>query len=198
MAVEGTRADERSGAPPHPARRRPAAGGRPWPRSSPLPARLTAPGPLRQGIALAALILVLAWALVVIAWWLLPDARTVALEIPAGTEARIAAGEAVEVIPDTLLLRRGDTLVVQNRDDATHRLGGEFLPPRTTTRLAVGAAFFERATLVCSFHPGGAIGVAPTARPGLAATWLPTAIIWVPTTGALLLALTIARRLQTG
>lgn len=153
-------------------------------------------GPWRSALLIAAGILVISWVLVTIAWWLLPDARTVPLEIPLGTNDRIIAGETVDVIPDSLVLRRGDTLVIQNRDETTHRIGALFVPPKTTERTIVGPEFFAASSLVCSFHSSGVIGIAPIAQPNLTATIIPTAIIWIPTTGVSLLALSIARRLQ--
>lgn len=135
--------------------------------------------------------------IVSLAWWLLlPDARVVPLDIPAGTAEAVARGDAVEVIPDTLELRKGDTLVVRNGDDAVHRPGTEVIPPARTVRIFVGDALLAGRTLFCSIHPSGALGVSLLARPGIMATAIPTAIAGIPVSLSVVVALLIARRLD--
>jgi len=48
----------------------------------------------------------------------------VVYDIPAGTGAKIDAGEKVEIIPSDLTLHVGQTLVLVNHDDRLHNLGG--------------------------------------------------------------------------
>lgn len=137
-----------------------------------------------------------AW-VVSVAWWLLlPDARTVDLTIPAGTAAAVARGEAVEVIPASLALRRGDTLVVRNQDDALHRLGSEWFPPGMTVRATVSGAMLEAPDLLCSFHPAGRLGVSTLARPGIEHTAVPTLLAGLPLALMAVVGVAVARRLE--
>jgi hypothetical protein len=43
--------------------------------------------------------------------------------IPAGTSARIAAGEQVNVMPTKLVVHVGDTLILRNDDSVTQQMG---------------------------------------------------------------------------
>jgi len=152
--------------------------------------------PLRAYVAAALACIGVAW-IVSLAWWLLlPETRTIVLEIPVGTAAAVARGEAIEVIPSTLSLRRGDILVVRNDDNAVHRIGAAFLVPATTTRIAADEALFNGASLLCSIHPSGAIGISPITRPGLERTLIPTLLAGVPMSVALLVAMAAVRHLE--
>lgn len=138
----------------------------------------------------------LAW-IVSLAWWLLlPETRIVALEVPAGTAAAIARGEDVAVIPDSLLLRRGDTLAIRNDDTVVHQIGSELLPPATTVRIPVTAALLDESSLLCSIHPNGVVGISSFARPGILSTAIPTVLAGVPTSLSLLVAMVVVRRLR--
>jgi len=139
---------------------------------------------------------VLSWLLVLVAWLLLPTASSYEIVIPAGTAERLARGEDVAILPPRLLLRRGDTLLIRNQDSTVHRVGPAWAEPGRTTRTPIGSAFFGASSIVCSIHPGGAIGIAPEARPGVEATLLPTLILAVPLTIATAAAVGIARRLD--
>ena len=132
-----------------------------------------------------------------VAWWaLLPDARVIALEVPAGTAAAIMRGDDVSVIPDSLALRQGDTLAVRNYDEVVHRIGETWLPPERTTRIPVTRDLLTGASLICSIHPSGAVGVYTLARPTILATAIPTVLAGVPASVALLVALVLARGLE--
>ena len=67
-----------------------------------------------------------------------------------------------DVIPSTLLLRRGDTLAIQNQDTAVHRIGLVSVAPGTTARIPVDA----RMETVAS--GGNRISVAGGGQPGTA------------------------------
>lgn len=147
-------------------------------------------GPLVAGCFL------LAWG-VSFGWWLLlPGSRAVEVAIPPGTAEAVAAGRAVEALPSRLELRRGDTLVVRNGDGATHRIGTSSVLPGHTVRVPVTASLLAGAGLVCSFHPGGSIGVSPLARPGIAHTVIPTLLAGVPLALVLVLSVAVAGRLD--
>lgn len=54
------------------------------------------------------------------------DAKTIEIVVPAGTRARIDAGEKVAVMPDIIELQVGDTLVLRN-EDSVRQLVGPYL-----------------------------------------------------------------------
>ena len=137
----------------------------------------------------------LVW-LVSLAWWLLlPSSRIVALDIPAGTAAAIARGEQPDVIPSTLLLRRGDTLAIRNEDVVVHRVGLMSIAPDHTERITVDAAMLDGPALLCTIHPSGALSVSALARPGIEATIFPTLFAGIPIAWSVLAAIFIMRRL---
>jgi hypothetical protein len=177
----------------------------------PLPGELTVPPRAGAWVARAwavarpllpyvAMCVLFSWGMVFAAWLLLPSSITVKLELPLGTADRIARGEALSTIPGDLLLRRGDTLLVVNRDRTSHRIGELWVAPGSATSATVTSGLRASQSLVCSFHPGGAIGVSPQSRPGLEATALPTALpttlLGVPLTLAVVVTLSIVRRLR--
>ncbi len=62
--------------------------------------------------------------------------RTVEYTIPAGTAALMAKGYPVpDVLPEQVDLLVGDTVVVENLDDAVHTFGPITVRPGETTRL---------------------------------------------------------------
>ncbi len=85
------------------------------------------------------------------------DGREVVYLVPAGTAARIAAGESVNVLPSTILLRVGDTLVIRNQDTAAVQLGpfridaGQTLSHRYRT-----AGVYD---LECTVHKDGKLTI---------------------------------------
>ena len=137
------------------------------------------------------------WGMILVAWILLPQARTVELVIPDGTAARIALGEVVDTLPTNLLLRRGDTLLLINRDVQPHRIGSVWVDPDMSTRTIVTKEFQNSGSVICSFHPGGSIGVSPQSRPGLSATIVPTLFLFLTLSVVTVATLTITRRLNT-
>lgn len=78
-------------------------------------------------------------------------------EIPAGTAARLAAGEQVEVLPADLRLNLQDRLVVINRDDRAHQVGPFTVAPGE--RLVRDFAETVSFSGFCSLHPDGGIDI---------------------------------------
>ncbi len=76
--------------------------------------------------------------------------RTIVVDIPRGTAARIAHGERVSVIPQRLVAVAGDTLRVRNRDTRDHVIG----PFMVTAGQTMDAALASPGTYVgeCSVH----------------------------------------------
>lgn len=81
----------------------------------------------------------------------------VELLIPAGTSARLVAGEANPALPENLVLVSGDTLVVKNLDQVDHRLGPLFIPTGTSATLTLGEA--NNYAYSCSFQADQVFGL---------------------------------------
>lgn len=74
--------------------------------------------------------------------------------IPAGTAARIEAGEPIEIVPAELLVEVGDALRIVNEDDTDHIVGVFFVAAgETLTQRFNSPAVLEGE---CSVHPSGA------------------------------------------
>lgn len=79
-------------------------------------------------------------------------ARTTEVVIPAGTQARVDAGEDVVVMPAKLRLRVGDTLLIRNEDSVDQTVGAYFVKAGKELRLAFGVpGTFES---YCAFSKG--------------------------------------------
>ena len=50
-------------------------------------------------------------------------ADTFEIVVPAGTQERILAGEVIDVMPNRIELRVGDTLLIRNEDSVTQSVG---------------------------------------------------------------------------
>lgn len=83
--------------------------------------------------------------------------QEIELVIPAGTAARVAAGEAAPAIPDGLRLATGDTVLVRNLDEVPHQLGPMWVPAGATGRLVFPRTI--AGPYSCSFTPAGTFGI---------------------------------------
>ena len=83
--------------------------------------------------------------------------QEIELVIPAGTAAKVEAGEPVPVIPDEMTFVLGDTLVVNNKDQVDHQLGPLWIPPGTKASLVLDAA--QRYAYACSFKTTRYLGL---------------------------------------
>jgi hypothetical protein len=75
--------------------------------------------------------------------------KTIVLDIPAGTSAKVAAGTSV--LPQDMTFVLGDTLVVNNQDSVAHTLGPLFIPPGSSASLTLN--HIGNLSYVCSFQP---------------------------------------------
>jgi plastocyanin len=77
--------------------------------------------------------------------------------IPAGTQARLDAGEQVEVLPATIAVERGAAVVIENDDAVTHTAGPFTVPAGAQVR----QRFDELGTFTssCSLHPSGELTI---------------------------------------
>lgn len=77
--------------------------------------------------------------------------------IPAGTGARLDAGERVEIVPASLTFARGDTLTVTNDDDRVHQIGVFGVRPGETLSYRFpNPGVFQGA---CSVHTSGMLTI---------------------------------------
>lgn len=83
--------------------------------------------------------------------------KEVQLIIPEGTAARVADGEAVPSIPDTMVFTLGDTLVVKNEDVVNHELGPLWIPAGSSASLVLDQA--SKFAYSCSFQPSRYLGL---------------------------------------
>jgi plastocyanin len=77
--------------------------------------------------------------------------------VPAGTGARLDAGEAVEILPRLLEIDAGDTVVVVNEDDRAHVVGPFSVRAGETTSYTFDEP--GRYLGACSVHPDGEITI---------------------------------------
>jgi plastocyanin len=86
-----------------------------------------------------------------------PEPEAYSVVVPAGTSARVAAGEPVELIPADLQVPVGTELVIENQDVETQEVGpfvvraGETLRHTFSTRGVYAGA--------CTVHPDGQITI---------------------------------------
>jgi hypothetical protein len=75
--------------------------------------------------------------------------KTIVLNIPAGTSAKVAQGTSV--LPQDMIFVLGDTLVVNNQDSVAHTLGPLFIPPGSSSSIILN--HIGNLSYVCSFQP---------------------------------------------
>ena len=76
--------------------------------------------------------------------------HTITFVIPRGTSERLAAGEAVVQFPEELVFNVGDTIVIENQDEAVHAFGPfTVLPDTTLTKRFTSARTYRNS---CTFH----------------------------------------------
>lgn len=81
--------------------------------------------------------------------------------IPEGTDARLDAGEDVDVIPQELDVQVGDTLTVVNHDVVPHFVGVSLVPPGEVRSYPFPSpGTFQSA---CTVHPRGNIDITVSA-----------------------------------
>ncbi len=83
--------------------------------------------------------------------------QTINLTIPAGTAARVEAGEDVPTIPQEMVFVLGDTLQVTNNDEVSHQLGPVWVPAGGTASLVMKQA--EKFAYSCSFATSRYLGL---------------------------------------
>lgn len=111
--------------------------------------------PLALVVAATAAVLVAA---VVLAWP--AAAELVVIEVPAGTQDRIEAGDEVELMPADLELNVGDTLEIRNLDDVTHEVGPYLVEAGQRLEQT-----FRRPIVIegiCSINPSGRVTITVT------------------------------------
>lgn len=86
-----------------------------------------------------------------------PELPTFDYVIPAGSHARLEAGERLEILPAEMEAELNDTIQIVNLDDRPHILGPWFVGPGETLRQRfVTTGVFEG---WCSVHPSGQFSI---------------------------------------
>jgi hypothetical protein len=109
--------------------------------------------------------------------------QTIEIIIPAGTAARVEAGEDPPGIPDELAFVLGDQLLVHNQDSVTHTLGPLLVPAGASASLPLTQP--ENLALSCSFKPTSYLNL-NVSLPTTLSTRLLALTFAVPPTAALL------------
>jgi hypothetical protein len=115
--------------------------------------------------------------------------QTISLMIPYGTNARLEAGENINLMPEDITFVIGDVLEVKNNDIVPHQLGPIWTPPGATGRLVMEKA--EKVSYNCSFQSTQYLGfeVRPATTIG---TRIMALLLTVPTLAALLFLYSLA------
>lgn len=82
---------------------------------------------------------------------------TIEVVVPAGTAARMDAGELVELLPAVLRVDVGDELFITNNDDEVHLVGPYAVAPGQVLRQQFTTP--GRIEGVCTLHPDGEIAI---------------------------------------
>lgn len=120
--------------------------------------------------------------------------QEVGVVIPLGTDAAIRAGAPPPDIPRNVEYHQGDTLVLDNRDVVTHRLGTWYVGPRQTLEVVLSEA--TGGPWSCSFHPAKQINIEVRSRVDLRIALIPAFVLGIPTGLAISGATFVARRLD--
>jgi len=141
---------------------------------------------MNRFVLVLAVSILAAWAISEAGLFLQQDRSTarppqqVELIIPAGTAAKVAAGEPAPGIPDEMTFVLGDVLVVRNEDSETHTLGPLLVPAGASASLPLNEE--DNFSMTCSFNASSYMGL--TVRPpttlrtrlvGIAFAAIPTA-----------------------
>ena len=107
---------------------------------------------ITAAIALLAVVVVVA----LLAW---PgrEGEVLSYVVPAGTQSRIDAGEEVNLFPQHLEVRVGDRITIENRDDATHRVGPYVIGAGQRIEQHFGVAGTIEG--ICTLHPSGQVSI---------------------------------------
>ena len=117
----------------------------------------------RRAFALASSVLLALAAAGTLAWAatapISSASREALFAIPPGTYARRAAGDKVEILPDTIRLTLGvtDVLLLRNLDDVPQAFGPALIMPGQSFRLPFEVA--STYSFACSTHARGAMSV---------------------------------------
>ena len=113
--------------------------------------------PASRWIAAVAATAALLIAIAVVVVQLTGGSETISIVVPAGTQARIDAGEEIELIPALLEVERGDRIVVVNNDDSSHQVGPYVVGPNQTIEQQF--IYTGRIEGICTLHPSGEVAI---------------------------------------
>jgi plastocyanin len=106
---------------------------------------------------ISALIVVPGLLLTLVVLLVVPGPERITVEVPAGTAARIEAGEEVEIMPQALEVSVGDTLEIRNLDAVAHEVGPYLVGAGETVR----QTFTSPGTIegICTLNPMGEVTI---------------------------------------
>jgi hypothetical protein len=109
--------------------------------------------------------------------------QTIELVIPAGTAARVDAGQDPMSLSSGMVFVLGDVLEVKNQDAVVHQLGPMLVPPGGSARMTMAKE--ENLLLSCSFQASRYLGL-DIRQPTTITTRLTALMLGAPTTTVLL------------
>ena len=83
--------------------------------------------------------------------------QTVKILIPEGTADKVAQGDELPTLPESMVFVVGDVIEVKNEDVVDHQLGPIWVPPGTTGSLVLEEA--NKFSYTCSFSPTNYFGL---------------------------------------
>lgn len=87
----------------------------------------------------------------------LREPQRVEIIIPYGTAKQVEEGIANQSIPTDLVFVEGDILIVKNEDTVAHQIGPMWVPPGTSSAMALDQA--DKYSYECSFQPTKYMGL---------------------------------------
>lgn len=85
-------------------------------------------------------------------WWFMQREHEVLFVVPPGATASLQAGEALEILPATIVLQKNDTLIIRNDDSVAVQIGPFPIEPgQRFIRRYMNKGTFD---LLCSVHQG--------------------------------------------
>lgn len=107
------------------------------------------------------------------------EPQRINLVIPYGTASQVEQGVYSASFPVSMTFVEGDILVVKNEDTVAHQLGPLFVPPGTSSALALDTA--NTYSYTCSFKPDKYIGLRVLPRVTSGTRLMGTLAIGLPT-----------------
>ena len=106
-------------------------------------------------------ILIMVLLLATLGWFVVvqsQEAKTITFVIPPGTAQQLETGNEIISFPNELAVTVGDTIIIDNQDEAVHTFGPFTILPHTTlTKRFESARTYQNA---CTFHQDKSMTIA--------------------------------------